>query len=282
MKVSVIIPFRKKVPIVEKCIDSLKKQDYKNLEIIAVSNIDKYEDGGVLSFVDSRCKGPGDKRNLGVKKSTGEIIFFLDSDCIVKKDAITKLVETFKKYDTDAVSGKPLTPKDANLLGFVTGLEYEYRFDKMGENYVDVAATTCLGVKKSAFKKVGGFKDYSTGEATGEDWDFSARLRKMGFKIFHTNKVEVFHMHTNESLWVWFKRRIDHSKYRITHYRRYKMAADQYMTWSGLLATTLLLNIPAAVKIYRKTGEAKVFLLPFYSFVRDVAWLIGVVAGLFE
>ena len=60
------------------------------------------------------------------------------------------------------------------------------------------------------------------------------------------------------------------------------MAADQYMTWSGLLATTLLLNIPAAVKIYRKTGEAKVFLLPFYSFVRDVAWLIGVVAGLFE
>ena len=35
MKVSVIIPFRNKVPIVEKCIESVKRQDYKNAEIIA-------------------------------------------------------------------------------------------------------------------------------------------------------------------------------------------------------------------------------------------------------
>jgi len=282
MKVSVIVPFRKKVPIVEKCIESLKKQDFKNVEIIAVSNIDKFEGKGVLSFVDTRCKGVGDKRNLGVKKASGEILFFLDSDCIVKKNAISKLVEIFNKYGADAVSGKPLTPKDSNLLGLVTGLEYEYRFDQMGENYVDVAATTCLGVRKDAFKKIGGFKDYTTGEATGEDWDFAARLRKAGFRIFHTNKVEVFHMHTSESLWTWFKRRIDHSKYRITHYRKYKMAADQYMTWGALLSTTLLLNIPATIKIYRKTGNTKVFLLPFYSFIRNVAWLIGVITGLFH
>ena len=282
MKVSVIVPFRKKVPIVEKCIESLKKQDFKNVEIIAVSNIDKFEGKGVLSFVDTRCKGVGDKRNLGVKKANGEILFFLDSDCIVKKNAISKLVEIFNKYGADAVSGKPLTPKDSNLLGLVTGLEYEYRFDQMGENYVDVAATTCLGVRKDAFKKIGGFKDYTTGEATGEDWDFAARLRKAGFRIFHTNKVEVFHMHTSESLWTWFKRRIDHSKYRITHYRKYKMAADQYMTWGALLSTTLLLSIPATIKIYRKTGDTKVFLLPFYSFIRNVAWLIGVITGLFR
>ena len=84
MKVSVIVPFRNKVPIVGKCIDSLKKQDYRNIEIIAVSNIDKFEGKGVRSFVDPTCKGVGDKRNLGVKKATGEILFFLDSDCIVK------------------------------------------------------------------------------------------------------------------------------------------------------------------------------------------------------
>lgn len=282
MKVSVIIPFRSKVPIVEKCIESVKNQDYKNVEIIAVSDRAKYEDKHVKSFVDPRCKGPGDKRNLGVKKAVGEILFFLDSDCILKKDTISKLVKTFEEHDTDAVSGKPLTPKNSNLLGLVTGLEYEYRFDQMGENYVDVAATTCLGVRKSAFKKVGGFKDYSTGEATGEDWDFSARLRKNSFKIFHTNKVQVFHIHSSETLLTWFKRRIHHSGYRITHYKRYKQAADQYMTWGALLTATVLLNIPVAIKIYNKTRDGKVFLLPFYSFLRDIAWAIGVIVGLFK
>jgi len=282
MKVSVIIPFRNKSPVVEECINSVKRQNYKNVEIIAVSDRAKFEDKDVISLVNPKCRGVGDKRNFGVTRAKGEIIFFLDSDCILKKDTIVKLIKTFKEHDVDAVSGKPLTPKKSNLLGLVTGLEYEYRFDQMGEGYVDVAATTCLGVRRRAFQKVGGFKDYTKGEATGEDWDFSARLRKGGFKIYHTNKVQVFHMHTSEPLWTWFKRRIKHSRYRITHYRRYGQAADQYMSWGGLITTTLLLNIPVTIKIYKKTRNSKIFFLPLYGLLRNVAWLIGVIAGLLD
>jgi len=282
MKVSVVIPFRNRTPAVDECIESVKKQGYRNVEIIAVSDKARLEERGVISLTDPSCEGVGAKRNLGVKKATGEIIFFLDSDCIVKRDAISKLVKTFREQDADAVSGMPLTPKNANLLGLVTGLEYEHRFEQMGEGYVDVAATTCLGVKRSAFKKVGGFKDYTKGEATGEDWDFSARLRRRNFRIYHTNKVQVFHMHISEPLWTWFKRRIKHSRYRITHYRKYKKGADQYMTWNALLSTTVLLNLPATIRIYRRTKNMKIFLLPLYSLLRDVAWLIGVVAGLFD
>lgn len=103
------------------------------------------------------------------------------------------------------------SPNNANLLGLVTCLEYEHRFEQMRKGYVDMAATTRLGVKKSTFKKVGGFVDYTKGEATGDDWDFSARLRRRDFKIYHTNKVQVFHMHASEPLWTCFKRRIKHS-----------------------------------------------------------------------
>jgi len=282
VSVSVIIPFRNRLPVVDYCINSVKRQNYRNIKIIAVSDRAKIEDKNIISLVDPMCKGVGDKRNLGVTRATGEILFFLDSDCVLKKDTISKLVRIFKEHDTDAVSGKPLTPKNANLLGLVTGLEYEYRFDQMGEGYVDVAATTCLGVRKMAFKKVGGFKDYTKGEATGEDWDFSARFRKAGYKIYHTNTVQVFHMHASESLWSWFKKRIKFSRYRIVHYKKYKQGADQYMPWGGLFSTTLLLNIPAAIKIYKKTKNSKIFFLPFYSLLRNVAWAIGVVAGLFD
>lgn len=71
-------------------------------------------------------------------------------------------------------------------------------------------------------------------------------------------------------------------KYRITHYKKYKKGADQYMTWNALLSTTLLLNLPATIRIYRKTKNVKIFLLPIYSLLRNVAWSIGVVAGLFD
>jgi len=283
MKVSVIIPFRSKSKVVEDCINSVKKQDYKNIEIIAVSEIDRFNDKDVISILDSKCRGVGAKRNKAAKRASGDILFFLDSDCIVKNNTITKLVDTFEKSGADAVSGKTLTPKNSNLLGTVTGLEYEYRFDQMGENFVDVAATTCLGVKKRAFEEVWfWFKDYTIGEATGEDWDFSTRFRNKNFKIYHTNKVQVYHMHANEPLLKWFKRRIHHSSYRIIHYKKYRRFSDQYMSLSALFMTTLLLNIPATIKIYIKTRNAKIFLLPLYSLIRNIAWSIGVVFGIVE
>lgn len=282
MRVSVIIPFRERNPKVLKCIESVKNQNYKNVEIITVSDKTKLEIKGVKSFINPKWKGVGEKRNFGVKKANGSILFFLDSDCVVKKNSIIKLVKMFKTGKMDAISGKPLAPKKSNILGLVTGLEYEDRFDQMGENYVDVAATTCFGVLKKAFVDVGGFKDYSKGEATGEDWDFSARLRQKNYKIYHTNKVEVFHEHADESLTHWFKRRVQHAKYRITHLRKYNKMADQYSGWKMLISTTFLFSLPVVVRMYRKTKNSKLFILPFFAFLRNIAWLVGFIAGVIE
>lgn len=282
MKVSVIIPFRNKHPILEECIESVKKQSHKNIEIILVSDREKVKDRDIISLVNPRCRGVGDKRNLGAKKAHGNILFFLDSDCVLKNDSISKLVKIFKTYETDAVSGKPLAPRKANLLGIVTGFEYEDRFNQMGECYVDVAATTCLGVLRKAFQRVGGFKDYSKGEATGEDWDFSVKLRQKNYKIYHTNTVEVFHEHRSETLGCWFKRRVQHAKYRVVHYKKYKKATDQYSSWLMLISMTFLFSLPIVIRMYRRTRNPKLFLLPFIAFLRNVAWIGGVILGLVE
>jgi len=282
MKVSVIIPFREKNPKVLKCIKSVKNQNYKNIEIIAVSDRAKLEIKGIKSLVDSRCKGVGDKRNLGARKATGDILFFLDSDCVIKRDSITKLVSMFKKGKMDAISGKTLAPIKSNILDLVTGLEYEDRFNRMGEGYVNVAATTCLGVLKKSFQDVDGFKDYSTTEATGEDWDFSARLKQKNYKIYHTNKVEVFHEHISKNFIDYLKRQLLHVKYRVTHLRKYKKVTDEYSSLRMILSSTLLFCLPSTYRIYRKTKNLNVFMLPFISFFRSIAWLAGFFAGLFE
>jgi GT2 family glycosyltransferase len=276
--ISVVTPFRDNVKQVQECVDSLKRQDYKKIEIILVSDriMWKDKDKRVKAVCNSRFKGAGEKRNAGVKKARGKIIFFLDSDCTVKHDTIIELVKLFGKVDTDAISGKPLTPKDGNVLGIATGLEYEDRFNRMGENFVDIAATTCLAVRKDAYQTIGGFIDYSLGEATGEDWDFSKRLTIAGYKIFHTNKVQVYHNHTSDSIKKWFKRRIEHSGYRVTHRRRYGETFEQYFSLRMFIDTTLLLSIPVALRMYNESGRWQVLTLPAFAFLRNIAWLIGV------
>ncbi len=279
MKVSVIIPFREENPLLEQCIESVKKQDYEGIEIIAVGDRAKLKRSSVVSIFDPSCRGAGEKRNLGAKKAKGEVLFFLDSDCILKENSVSMLVKTFEEHKTDAVSGKPLAPRNANILGLVTGLEYEDRFDKMGEGYVDVAATTCLGILKEAFQDVGGFVDYSEDEAVGEDWDFSARLKQKNYSIYHTNKVEVFHEHASDTLMHYLKRQYEHAKYRIMHFRKHEKITDQYSSWAMILSSTLLLNLPATARIYFKTRNPKVFVLPFVSLLRSFVWLAGAAAG---
>jgi GT2 family glycosyltransferase len=276
--VSVIIPFRDNVEQVQECVHSLKKQPYKKIEIILVSDKVNWKDKDkrVKSIYDLKFSGAGEKRNAGVKRAKGGIIFFLDSDCTVKRDAITTLVKMFDEIDTDAISGKPLAPKKGNLLGIATGLEYEDRFNRMGENYVDIAATTCFAVRREAFKAIGGFKDYSLKEATGEDWDFSKKLTATGYKIFHTNKVQVYHNHTSDTIKKWFKRRVDHSGYRVAHHRRYGEVFEQYFSLRMFIDTTFLLCVPVVLRMYKKSKRIEIFALPLFAILRNVAWFIGI------
>lgn len=276
--VSVITPFRSNVNQVQECVDSLKKQRYKNIEIILVSDRVKWEDKDkrVKAVYNPKFRGVGEKRNAGTKRAKGTIIFFLDSDCTVKPDAISTLVKMFDSIDTDAISGKPLAPKHGNLLGIATGLEYEDRFNRMGESYVDIAATTCFAVRKEAFNAMGGFKDYSLKEATGEDWDFSKKLTKANFKIFHTNKVQVYHNHISDSIKKWFKRRIEHSGYRIAHRRKYGQVFEEYFSIRMFIDTSLLLSIPIVLRMYKKSKRSELFALPLFAILRNIAWFVGI------
>jgi GT2 family glycosyltransferase len=282
MKVSVIVPFRSLDKRVEECIDSLKRQSYRNIEIIAVSDKTQLSMQGVKSIYNPRLDGVGKKRNAGAKVAKGKILFFLDSDCRVKKNTISKIVRMFKQKDVDGITCIPLTPKDAGLIDFATLLEYEDRYMQMGETYVNVAATTCFALKKKAFRAVGGFRDYTSGEATGEDWDFGMRISKRGYKIFHTNKIGVIHNHTSKSVWDYLKRQYMHARYRLTHKRRYVKYTDEYASTSMFITSTILLCIPVIARMYKKARSLKLLALIPISFLRNFVWLIGFVYGFLE
>lgn len=105
--VSIIVPVYKVEEYLPRCVDSLLKQTYKNIEIILVD--DGSPDGcGKLcddyAARDSRVKvihkkngGLSDARNVAIPKACGEYIVFVDSDDWVSKYYVGHLYEAIKK-----------------------------------------------------------------------------------------------------------------------------------------------------------------------------------------
>ncbi|MGL6105767.1 glycosyltransferase family 2 protein [Romboutsia sp.] len=89
-KISVIVPVYNVEKYLERCLNSLLNQTYKNLEIILINDgsTDSSEEirkkyskqDEKIKFISQENKGIAETRNVGIKNSTGEYIAFLDSD----------------------------------------------------------------------------------------------------------------------------------------------------------------------------------------------------------
>jgi len=101
--VSVTIPTFNSEKTLEKTLESVKNQTYKNIEIII---IDGYSKDKTLEIIKEfgvkivMCEGGLlEARIAGTKKSRGEYVLFLDSDQILEKTAVGRAVEKMKDYD---------------------------------------------------------------------------------------------------------------------------------------------------------------------------------------
>lgn len=114
MKVSIIIPAYNVEDCIARCLDSVINQVYKNLEIIIIDDastdktpniIKSYaeKDKRVIPFYQTINKGVSAARNIGLRAATGEYIIFVDSDDLLTKDAIRRMVDISDKYNSDFV-----------------------------------------------------------------------------------------------------------------------------------------------------------------------------------
>lgn len=109
--ISIIIPVYKVEKYLEKCIESVLKQTYTNLQIILVDDGSPDNCGKICDEYakkDSRIEvihkangGLSDVRNVGISKAKGRYIGFVDSDDYIKEDMYEILLNLIKKYDAD-------------------------------------------------------------------------------------------------------------------------------------------------------------------------------------
>ena len=110
--VSIVIPYYKKRKFIKKTIDSIKRQTFKNFEIIIVYDDEDFtdlayikkivkKDKKVKLIVNKKTLGAGRSRNLGISKAKGKFIAFLDADDLWKKDKIKLQLNYMIKNNLD-------------------------------------------------------------------------------------------------------------------------------------------------------------------------------------
>lgn len=133
MKISIIIPVYNVADYIENCLYSVARQTYKgNIECLIIDDctpdnscelIKKFLNSyiGSIEFKvihHRENKGLSGARNTGIKNATGNYLYFLDSDDIIKDDCLEKISEPLQKKTYDFV------------IGGVTSSPYDPRYDK--------------------------------------------------------------------------------------------------------------------------------------------------------
>lgn len=155
--ISIIIPVYNVKRYVGKCLDSIMRQKYENLDIVVVDDGSSDDSGEICDNLvkkDERIRvfhkkngGLSDARNFGLKKAKGDIVAFVDGDDFVSEDYVSAMYEEMTRNNVDVVvCGYNLVKPKKEVM---SGKEAAAKLLTQQEN-IDIVAWNKL-YKKSLF-----------------------------------------------------------------------------------------------------------------------------------
>ena len=137
-KITVIVPVYNVENYLEKCLDSLINQTYKNLEIIVINDGSTDNSGEIcqeyaqkdnrIVYIEKENGGQSEARNMGLDRMTGSYVTFVDSDDWVELDYVETLYKKITEYRADIAVG--------NYYSFNES-EGMYYFHIFGDSYYE-------------------------------------------------------------------------------------------------------------------------------------------------
>lgn len=171
--VSVIVPTKNSAAFLDACLSSIKKQNYSNIELLVIDNFSNDETISVAKKYANNVIQIGPERsaqrNIGVKQAHGEFVAIIDSDMELTEQVIEHCVEAMQ---TKSLSGV-IIPEESFGEGFWAQCKRLERSFYVGVDWMEAARF----FKKSDYEHLGG---YNEAMVSGEDWDLSNRMRKIG------------------------------------------------------------------------------------------------------
>ncbi len=240
--VSIIVAVYNRAGEIGDCLDSLLSLNYpeSRREIIVVDDgstdntPDVVRTYPVRLLAGAENAGQSAARNRGVEAAAGEIIAFIDSDCIADPDWLADLVPGFggdrvalvggyvdayyrrTRLDRFEAAFSPLNMGEEPLVG-------------EGDRSVLYVPTCNMLVRRSAYQAAGGL---DPGRRVGEDVDLCWRLMDEGHRLIYLPRGRVRHKHRSR-FWPGFVRRYEYGASEPALYAAHRRAAKRFPWQTG-------------------------------------------------
>lgn len=196
--VSVIVTTKNSSKTLRACLESIKQQTFKDVELVLVDN---YSADDTLMIAQRYTKhvfskGPerSTQRNFAVEKATGSYVCIIDSDMELAPTIIAECVDAMKEKGAAGV----IIPEESFGKGFWAKCKQLERSYYVGIPYMEAARF----FKRSDYLDVGG---YDESMVSGEDWDLSQRIEQLG--SFSRTDAYIYHNEGKISLWKTIKKK---------------------------------------------------------------------------
>lgn len=171
--VSVIVPTKNSSQFLKNCLLSIKKQSYKNIEIIVIDNFSNDDTMSIArryaDYVEQKGPERSAQRNYGVSKAKGQFVTIIDSDMELSEGVIEECVDAISQADIRGV----IIPEESFGVGFWAQCKKLERSFYVGIDWMEAARF----FRKEDYVRLGG---YNESLISGEDWDLSNRIRTLG------------------------------------------------------------------------------------------------------
>ena len=294
-KISVIIPIPPDMDEVV-ALNSLARLDYPKNKIEIIITIGRHR---------------SIQRNKAIEKVTGEIIYFLDDDTILREDAFKRILEYYKDKKIVGVGGPSLTKETDTFIqkcfGYVLGSYFatqrmSAKFRKVGK--VRIADERDLILCNLSFRTsvIKEFKGFNPNLHSGnEENELMNRITRKGWKLIYD--PELFIRRSNRKNVIAFgkqiakygKGRIEHFLYRPSFFEPLFLIPLLFLIYlvSLLFIHNILYFIPLIIYIviniisslvisFRTKDPKTFFMTTFLFFLVHMSYGVGMLIGLYK
>lgn len=226
--ISIIVPAYNCETMVGNCLKALLDQDYPkdDYEIIIVDNNSKDRTAEIIKsypvkyFLQKDVQTSYASRNMGIQKAKGDIIAFTDSDCIPRKDWLSKAVRGFEDGVIGCVAGEIEADTPQNYVeAFLTEKNTLAQSATIRNPFLPYPQTANALYRRDVFDKIGLFE---TKWASGGDGDLAWRMQlNTDYKIQYVPESVVLHRHRS-TLRSMFRQKVKWGIGRTNHYKKYR------------------------------------------------------------
>ncbi|MCO5251240.1 MAG: glycosyltransferase [Candidatus Kapabacteria bacterium] len=209
---SVIIPTYNRIDILEKCLESLSKQDFptENFEVIIADDgstddtemrVKNFKSKYKIIYLKQANSGPATARNNAIRHASGNYLLILNDDAILEKDVLSGHYRHHKTNRTKlAVMGTfnyPQAEMEKIFTYLAVKSDFIFPASKLvtGGLYNYLYFWTCnISVERSLVDKAGMF-DENFREPMAEDIELGLRLQRLGLKVLFDGTIKATHLH---------------------------------------------------------------------------------------